>query len=112
MKIALSFRVRLFALAMAGVGWLVPAAYAQSPTAITSGGLDLQTTLQKGLKARRPVEFQFIAMVSQMVENGQLDQGTVIQALLYARQKRTPYPYVYFCQSLQYLAPQVGSGLF
>ncbi len=111
MKNGVSRRITLFALAMAGVGWLVPMAQAQSPAPISPGGLDLQTTLQKGLKARRPIEFQFIANVSQMVADGELDESLVITAFLSARKHR-PYPFPYFLFTLQRLAPNVGGSLF
>jgi len=94
------------------VGISIAAAFAAapSPSAIAPGGPDLQTSLEKGLKARRPVEFAFIASVVQMVDNGTLPKTLVETSFLWARKKR-PYPFPYFEQSLKLQAQKIGIGL-
>ena len=81
-----------------------------SSTPIAPGGPDLQTTLEKGLRARRPVEFDFIASVVQMVDDGTLPVSIVQTSFLWARKKR-PYPFPYFRQSLRIQAQQMGIDL-
>jgi hypothetical protein len=88
------------------------AAFAAPPStsAIGPGGPDLKTSLEKGLRARRPVEFAFIASVVQMVDNGTLPQSLVETSFLWARKKQ-PYPFPYFQQSLKVQAQKMGIGL-
>ncbi len=95
-----------------GVGIWTPGAVAQTPSSlpVAPGGPDLQTMLEKGLRARRPVEFAFIASVVQMVDAGTLPQSIVQTSFLWARKKR-PYPYPYFRQSLRAQAQQMGVDL-
>jgi hypothetical protein len=62
---------------------------AQSP-ALTGGGvsdLDLQSQLEKGLKARRPVEFAYIHQIVGLVESGKLPRSLVTSTFGRARQK-------------------------
>ena len=74
---------------------------------IAPGGPDLRTALEKGLKARRPVEFDFIATVVEMVDAGTLPKSLVETCFLWARHKR-PYPFPYFRQSLLVQAHRMG----
>ncbi len=63
--------------------------WAQSP-AVTGGGvsnLDLQSQLEKGLKARRPVEFAYIRQIVVLVESGKLPRSLVVSTFGRARQK-------------------------
>jgi hypothetical protein len=57
-------------------------------------GLDLKTQLQKGLKARRPVEFQYIDEIIELVEEGKLPRKLVVTTYLAAqRQSRRELQY-------------------
>ncbi len=58
-------------------------------------GLTLQTQLEKGLKARRPVEFQYISQIIKLVEDGKLPQKLVVTTYLRAQQE-TRHPLQYF----------------
>ncbi len=61
---------------------------ATPPPAFDAGGvmnLDLQTQLEKGLKARRPVEFQYIDEIVQLVEEGKLSRQLVVTTYLWAQ---------------------------
>ena len=62
---------------------------ADTPSSVTAGGvapqLTLQGQLEKGLKARRPVEFQYLADVVRLVEQGQLPRTLVDSSFMYAR---------------------------
>ena len=87
-----------------------PALPGAADAPIAPGGPDLQTTLEKGLKARRPVEFDFIDSVVQKVDAGTLPASIVQTSFLWARKKR-PYPFPYFRQSLRIQAQQMGIDL-
>jgi hypothetical protein len=66
--------------------------HAAEPKPITGGGvtgLDLKTQLEKGLKARRPVEFEYIAQINSMVEDGSLPRSLVTSTFGWARHKPT-----------------------
>ena len=75
--------------------------------------LTLRDELEKGLKARRPEEFQFIARVVQLVAKGQLPVDLVKSTFLWAR-KRTrfeKYPFPFFERALRQRAAQLGISL-
>ena len=59
---------------------------------------DLSETLRFGLKCRRPLEFEFVALVVQKVEQKLLPRELVLSAMTYAqlRNKERPYPYFEF----------------
>lgn len=75
-----------------GVGIWTPGAVAQTPSSlpVAPGGPDLQTMLEKGLRARRPVEFAFIASVVQMVDAGTLPQSIVQTSFLWVQKTSVP----------------------
>ena len=80
------------------------------PPALTGGGvsnLDLQGQLEKGLKARRPVEFAYIAQIVQLVEDGDVPRELVDSTFVWARKKRTKR-LQYFQFALQARASQQG----
>lgn len=73
---------------------LVMAAAVATPAAdlspISGGGvtgLDLKTQLEKGLYARRPVEFEYIDQIIQLVEDGELPRELVTSTFVWARKK-------------------------
>ena len=101
---------RLLLLVVLAAAIAAPAGPGVADAPIAPGGPDLQTTLEKGLKARRPVEFDFIASVVEMVDNGTLPASIVQTSFLWARKKR-PYPFPYFRQSLRIQAQQMGIDL-
>jgi hypothetical protein len=86
--------------------WLAPPASAQSvkplPAFDAGGvtGLDLETQLQKGLKARRPVEFQYIHEINELVEKGELPRKLVVTTFLAAQQRRR-HPLQWFQLALE-----------
>ncbi len=64
---------------------------ASPPKPIDDGGvskLDLKTQLEKGLKARRPVEFAYIAQIVKLVEDGDLPRSLVTSTFGWARKKQ------------------------
>ncbi len=71
---------------------------------------DLKTQLEFGLRARRPVEFQFIADVVKLVETKKLPLKTVMEAFHYARRKR-PYRFQYFQRVLAIRAARIGVNI-
>jgi hypothetical protein len=68
---------------------------------------NLQETLEKGLRARLPEEFEFLERVVQMVEKGTLPLDLVRSTFDWARDKR-PYPYRYFERGLKLRAARIG----
>lgn len=90
------------------VPWLVSAASAATPN--TPSGPDLKDTLEKGLKARRPVEFNFIALVVNKVNDGTLPVSLVNSTFLWARKHR-PYPFPYFERGLRERAKKAGISI-
>jgi hypothetical protein len=76
------------------------------PSLGTVKNLDLKMQLEKGLKARRPVEFAYVAQVITMVENGTLPRSLVDSTFGYARKQ--PRPLQYFEFALQLRAKKAG----
>ena len=65
---------------------------AAEPAAVAAGGvtgLDLKTQLQKGLRARRPVEFEYINEIIALVESGELPKPLVTTTFVWARKQPT-----------------------
>ena len=86
----------------------------------SSGGLvvaaevaDLKDQLEKGLKARRPEEFAFLAKVVQMVESDKLPRELVQSSFLYVRKTRKYEKYLvpYFERVLKIQADKAGIPL-
>lgn len=67
--------------------------------------VSLKVQLERGLRAMRPVEFQFLHEVLDQVNAGTLPQDMVEQAFLWA-QKQRAYRVQYFEKALQSLAQQ------
>ena len=88
-------------------------AAAEVQTALEPGGsiaaeiAGLKDQLEKGLKARRPVEFEFIEKVVEMVETEKLPLDLVRSTFQWARYKK-PYPYPYFERGLKIRAEKLG----
>lgn len=68
----------------------------------------LSDQLKSGLKARREVEFKFIADVVKLVETGKLPVKLVIETMPYARKKPTRHPLQYFQRALALRAARLG----
>ena len=64
---------------------------AASPPSLNGGGvtIDLKTQLEKGLRARRPVEFQYIDQIMKLVEDGKLPRSLVTSTFVWARKQPT-----------------------
>lgn len=80
---------------------------------ITSGPavqVTLKEQLEKGLRARRPVEFAFVAEVVQAVEDGKLPIRLVNSAYDWAL-KQPRYPFQYFEFAITKLAKKQGVEL-
>jgi hypothetical protein len=50
-------------------------------------GLTLEQTLAMGLKARRPVEFQYVRRIAALVNSGALPQSMVMGTFIWARKQ-------------------------
>ncbi len=74
------------------------------------GEAPLQNVLEAGLKARRPVEFAFIARVCDFVNRGELPRKLVQQTFTWSRRKGAR-PYPYFERAMQLHAKRLGVPL-
>jgi hypothetical protein len=86
---------------------------ARHAVAAEAGHLDvdverLQTTLETGLLARRPAEFQFIGRVVLLVASGRLPLPMVETTFHWARRKHAKYPFPYFEIGLRIRAREIG----
>jgi hypothetical protein len=96
---------RKFMLALCSLP-LVRLAFAEGQRVAT-----LSETLRFGLRCRRPVEFEFVTLVVQKVENNQLPQDMVLSMLQYARKKRPDQPFPYFEAGMKKRAAAIGVEL-
>jgi hypothetical protein len=77
------------AVGLVAAATIIAPCWAQVPS-VNGGGvsnLDLETQLDKGLKARRPVEFAYIKQIVALVNSGQLPRSTVISTFGWARKQ-------------------------
>ncbi len=103
--------------ALAFPTWLDHSAHAQQTrrkrirVSQNVGAPTLKDALEKGLRARRPVEFAFVAQVVAAVEMGVLPLDVVNSAFLWARQTHPRLPFPYFQRALIVLAARRGIRL-
>ncbi len=71
---------------------------------------DLKDVLEKGLKARRPEEFAFIAAVLVKVNDGSLSREMVESTFLWAR-KHSKNEFQYFQSGIRERAKKIGVDL-
>lgn len=76
------------------------ATFAQEPS--------LQDTLKNGLRARRPIEFQFVNEITQLTNEGKLPKDFVLAAFDYSRTRRPKFPLPYFEFVVRDKARQLG----
>jgi len=69
----------------------------------------LKDTLQKGLKARRPLEFEFLARVAELTNQGKIPLDVTLSTFKWARPKKPPFPY--FQRAIQIRAGELGVDL-
>jgi hypothetical protein len=100
------------ALVLTGLVGGLSGARVQAATGVSArGNPDLKTTLEKGLKARRKAEFQFIQHVIVLVNSGALPRSLVESTFLWARKEakaKRSYPFIYFQRGLQARAKKLG----
>ncbi|REJ69282.1 MAG: hypothetical protein DWQ31_05270 [Planctomycetota bacterium] len=101
------------AIAAAGLALLLVLAFGSAaPVAADEeppgdGQPSLQTLLEAGLKARRPVEFRFIDRVCELVIEGELPRSLVQQTFIWAR-RRNARPFPYFERAMRVQAERLG----
>lgn len=88
----------------------VRAAFAEDPPSIGNAQIDLREQLEKGLRARRPVEFQFIRRVIALIETGVLPRRMVDETFGWARRKPSR-PFQYFEFALITRAKTIGVAI-
>lgn len=69
--------------------------------------ISLKVQLEKGLRAMRPQDFEFLAVVESKVDDGSMPVTLVNQAFLYARRQRS-FRVQYFEKVLRALAQRQG----
>ena len=99
-------RTLVSALAALGCGPLAQLVLAQDGQTA-----DLSETLRFGLKCRRPLEFEFVALVVQKVEQKLLPRELVLSAMTYAQLRNKERPYPYFEFSMKKRAAAIGVQL-
>jgi hypothetical protein len=95
---------------------LSPAGFgaARPALAIDSGGnqvADLKQTLDYGLKARLPSEFEFIRLVVKRVEEKKLPRSMVLRTFTWSRGQSDKMPFPYFQFALRKQAKKIGVEL-
>jgi hypothetical protein len=83
---------RPWAIALLLLALAIPCVLADNPPPIADGGvtgLDLKTQLEKGLRARRPVEFEYIDEIVKLVAKGDLPRSLVASTFGWARRQPT-----------------------
>ena len=112
----MSVKIRLVALALVlilGAASDVAAQTTQPTNSVLQTGdesgvtISLKDALEKGLKARRPEEFQFIARVVTLVELGVLPKRLVQTTFFWARAKPRVQAF-YFERALKVRARRLG----
>jgi len=83
---------------------------AAAPPPVAAEVADLEDQLEKGLRARRPREFAFIARVVAFVEQDKLPLKLVKETFDWAREKK-PYPFQYFERAMRLRAAKIGVDL-
>jgi hypothetical protein len=91
------------------MAWQV-AADAEIGETPSAGEPTLQQTLEAKLKARRPVEFQFIAKVVDKVERGELPLAMVISTMVWSRRQHSR-PFPYFERGIRERASRIGVSI-
>ena len=78
-----------------------------APDILAGKTAGLKDRLERGLKARRPSEFQFIGRVVKLVEVGRLPIRLVNDTFFWARSRRS-HPFQYFEAALRLRAKRLG----
>lgn len=95
------------------IGWLIaagPMELGQAAAPVTPGSpeLSLRQLLVKGLKARRPIEFEYIDAIVLMVDRGYLPEPLVRTTFYWAWQNYSYRPIQYFQMALSDRAAKMG----
>src|SRR5436305_8941202 len=102
---------RMFAAGLvAGALFLDPAAATRAADTGTATVPTLKDKLEKGLKARLPSEFAFIATVVGKVNDGTLPLSLIDSTFLWAR-KKPEHQFEYFQHGLTLRAQKIGVAL-
>jgi hypothetical protein len=72
---------------------------------------NLEETLKFGLKCRRPIEFEFVELVVQKVNMGQLPRDLVLSQFDWARKQSDKIPFPYFQFGMRKRAAAIGVDL-
>ena len=103
--------VLLLAFVLGGADVLGPSiAGAQQSSGRGGEVASLKDQLEKGLRARRPEEFAFIAKVVSLVNEGRLPLSLVKSTFQWARRKQ-PYQMPYFQKALRIRAARIGVAI-
>jgi hypothetical protein len=86
------------------------------PLIVTGASADpmqasFEETLKFGLKCRRQLEFDFVALVVQKVNQGQLPKDLVLSQFNWAREQNAKIPFPYFQFGMKKRAAAIGVDL-
>jgi hypothetical protein len=95
---------------VAAAGWLA-SSLAWRMASADPMQADLEETLKFGLKCRRPVEFEFVELVVQKVNMGQLPRDLVLSQFEWARKQSENIPFPYFQFGMRKRAAALGVDL-
>jgi len=102
----------ILALLVAALSGVTTEAVAQlgkkPPKTNSSVQVTLKQQLEKGLKCRRPVEFEYVEHVVKLVAEEKLPIDTVNIAFAWSRKRNSYRPFVYFEAALTELAKREG----
>lgn len=111
MRLLRAFVCLLLLASAAAAGDLAAMSLAQTAPGTVSQQLpSLKDTLQKGLKCRRPLEFEFVGHVAELTEDGTLPLDLTLSTFKWARPKK-PAPFPYFQRAMQIRAAEIGVDL-
>ena len=71
-----------------------------------------EETLKFGLKCRRQLEFDFVELVVQKVNQGQLPKDLVLSQFNWAREQNAKIPFPYFQFGMKKRAAAIGVDLY
>ncbi|MCC9606735.1 hypothetical protein LOC68_16370 [Blastopirellula sp. JC732] len=98
-------------LRLVSVGFALCVGLFVMPLRAASGTPSLLDTLDKGLKARRPEDFNFIIIVVDLVARDILTRAEVMACFDYARRRDLNQPMRYFVPAIKIQAKKAGVNL-
>lgn len=87
---------------------LPPSSWCPAESCSAAEVADLKEQLEKGLRATRPEQIEFIDKIVSLVAKEKLPRRIVNASFSWARKRRPSYPFPFFEQALRILAAREG----